>query len=644
MWGQLELWKERATMLAELVHCEEAEKKIFKPKDGLLRLCDYKSKPGVEFWRTFPVNRVLDKPALINGEKLYRLACSVGIKNMERLEMVCKDLREGADIGCRGSSRAASRSSNAPSAFEHPEHVTDAIATWVVKEFVYGPVEECEVPTDAKVNGIMCREKPDGSVRIILNMSSPTGNCVNEGIDNSQFPAEMSSTRKWLAVLGKAGRQCQIMKLDWSDAYKHLKVRKEDLGLQWFSWLGAYFAELCLIFGTSSSVGIYDRAAKTVLEVVLRISRFPEELVCQHLDDVCAAAAAGSAELSVFSKTYRSVAEQIGVKLAPLGDPDKAFEPCTAGTVLGVHYDTMTWTWSIPRDKMLRLIKQIQDTLEQSAVKQVEVWSLVGRILHYAPLVPTGRFNVNHLIKANSESTDRGHMVEMTADFKRQLFFWHLMIRVTSGLAKIPDELDKFPAWTVECYTDAAGGTLEGVGRGAGCVTGPWWAYVAWGRRINAGVKAEDGKKLSRKLSALELVGPLICVSAGSSWCRSRHVRVWVDNFGSVKIWEKGYSNQCGLCTTLVKAIGTVAAGLGCHFTIQKITRCSSTGAVLVDQLSKANFNEFRRTAGEAGWALDVAPAGVPVAILSWIAQPCVDEELGQRILAEIGGATPVLH
>jgi hypothetical protein len=90
------------------------------------------------------------------------------------------------------------------------------------------------------------------------------------------------------------------------------------------------------------------------------------------------------------------------------------------------------------------------------------------------------------------------------------------------------------PPWTRECYTDAAGGTLDGVGRGVGAVSEDWWAYIPWPRKINCGVKAADGKKLSRKLSALELVGPLLCVTAGHQFCRGRIVRVWVDNIGAV--------------------------------------------------------------------------------------------------------------
>ena len=257
------------------------------------------------------------------------------------LEIVCKDLSEGADIGCHGTARSPSVSTNAPSAFDFAPEVTDAVADWVAQGFAAGPFSPTDRPANAKVSGIMCRQKPNGSARIILNFSSPAGNCVNDGIDSKMFPTSMSSTNRWLGALERAGRGALIMKVDWAAAYKHIHVRKDDLKLQYFSWLGMDFVELMLVFGARSSAGIYDRLAKLILVLVLAYSRFPPELVCQYLDDVCAATPAGSTALKRFESAYRAVAAEVGVQLAPTDDPDKAFSPCTAGVVLGVHYDTV---------------------------------------------------------------------------------------------------------------------------------------------------------------------------------------------------------------------------------------------------------------------------------------------------------------
>jgi len=335
------------------------------------------------------------------------------------------------------------------------------------------------------------------------------------------------------------------------------------------------------------------------------------------------------------------VAAQIGVKLAPPEDKDKGFSLCKRGIVLGVEYDTEAWTWAIPGEKVARLLGQIRRALEAVAVRQDEVWSLVGRIIHYAPLVPCGRFNIDHLVRANALSEDKASLVQLPPAAKRQLEFWRLIIMVSSGFARLPD-LSILPAWTVEAFTDAAGGSPSGF-RGSGGVVADWWYFLPWSKAINCGDFAADGKRLGKKLSALELVGPLVVVAAAPELCRRQPVRVWVDNAGSVRIWEKGYSSSCGLCTTIVKAAASVAAALGCRLEVHKIRRCSSPGAVMADALSQGDFRRFRAAAAAAGQDLRPVPAVVPRAIYKWLARPVVDDDLGQRILLEMAASTALL-
>ena len=116
----------------------------------------------------------------------------------------------------------------------------------------------------------MTRPKPNGSVRIILNLSAPKGSSVNDGIDVKEYPTFMSSTTKWLKVLKKAGKHCVFLKVDWADAYKHISVSPGDTDLQWFIWMDRAFKELCLIFGAASSPGIFDEVAKIVLFIVMQ--------------------------------------------------------------------------------------------------------------------------------------------------------------------------------------------------------------------------------------------------------------------------------------------------------------------------------------------------------------------------------------
>ena len=73
---------------------------------------------------------------------------------------------------------------------------------------------------------------------------------------------------------------------------------------------------------------------------------------------------------------------------------------------------------------------------------------------------------------------------------------------------------------------------------------------------------------------------------------------IGVDNTGSVRIWEKGYSTEAGAlwpCKTAVKALSTVAAALWCRVEIRKVTWCSGTGPEMTDCLSKAKVGGWLR-------------------------------------------------
>ena len=96
-----------------------------------------------------------------------------------------------------------------------------------------------------------------------------------------------------------------------------------------------YFAELCLIFGSISSVGLYDRLARVVLHIVLAQCSILRRQVARHLDDVVAAGT--KQEVVEFYATYENVANELGVELADVSDPDKPFRPCQVGRIFGIR-------------------------------------------------------------------------------------------------------------------------------------------------------------------------------------------------------------------------------------------------------------------------------------------------------------------
>ena len=294
------------------------EQKIFKPKFNLPTLTDYSKPAPAWFWDQFPKNYVCPAKSLINGDRFRDLAVLCHYPDKDKLEAVVHRIKNGSEIGCEGKFRRASRARNSLSAFQDGRQVTDEVASWLESAFAFGPIPISEVPKTAKVSSIMTRSKPNGAVRIILNLSAPAGSSVNDGIDVDKFPTTMSSTTEWLRVLARVGKGAWMTKVDWSSAYKHFPVCEKDTDLQYFFWLGKAFKELCLIFGSASSPGLFDEGAKIYLFIVIVLAAFVRDWLVQHLDDTCAAAPAHKKDMLIrFDEACSWVAKQVGVQLAP---------------------------------------------------------------------------------------------------------------------------------------------------------------------------------------------------------------------------------------------------------------------------------------------------------------------------------------
>ena len=275
--------------------------------------------------------------------------------------------------------------------------------------------------------------------------------------------------------------------------------------------------------------------------------------------------------------------------------------------------------------------------LEQSAEHKLRfVKRIVGKLVHYRLMVPNGKFYLGQLIKVSfSESgDDMEKVVRMTEWARAEAWYWRNVMAFCGRRTRIPDPLYCLPPWTLRAHTDAAGGSRLHMGYGAGAVLGKeWWCYLPWGDSINQGRLHSDGKRLDRKMSAWELLGPLMVLTAGVELVKGKALVIPVDNQGSVSIFRKGWCTGCSLATTLALAISEVAASIDCRLEVVKIRRCSNAEASAADAISKADWSRFRLLMPGAS----PSPAKIPAALVSWVRHPVADRNLGEKILGEMG-------
>lgn len=127
----------------------------------------------------------------------------INVRNLERLlfhhpcastrRFLVSGFRYGFDIGFRGSFRTPNaRPRNLRTAVDNEALVTAAINKELVRGHTSGPFLQPPF-FDTHCSPLGSDPKPDGSVRLILDLSSPRGDSVNEGISKEEFSCSYSS-------------------------------------------------------------------------------------------------------------------------------------------------------------------------------------------------------------------------------------------------------------------------------------------------------------------------------------------------------------------------------------------------------------------------------------------------------------------
>ena len=606
---------------------------------------------GPEYWDRW-IKREYEprKGSMVDHKKVRKVAEELKFNDRTKLDHICNMLEHGAKLGVVGEGRWPSFEPNSKSIMEYGDRVADSLQTGILDGYIAGPFTKQEVeeiwPEGYKVSPIMVRLKPNGQARIIVDLSAPHGielgqgeACSpNEGLSGfKEFEiVEMSSDKKFRRALYWAGWPAEVMKMDWSIAYKHVRVHESDHCLQLVSFGGRFFVELCLTFGCGTSPTHYNIMAKLLIQLAELKSGMDPRLNCQQLDDNCTAGPEGSSILRRYRKHYRDIAEEIGVRLAPEDDPSKAFPPSTEGEILGIVYNGKDWIWRLPEGKAVRLLTMIGNTLRSGSILNQDARSLAGRINHYANMVGgrTKRCLILHLHDENKAPLAE---VVVKSQTRICLVWWLLNIRALQKVGrKIPNPDEALPSTAVTLHSDAAGGDSGKRSQGWGIVnpSNKQWARGDWPKYIREN-SWFMGKRWGRKLSLLEGFAAVMTIPVWAAEIqRAGGAAIMVDNIGFMWASQNGNSRDEHVWT-LVNCLDSLARGLGVKIKVFHTRRRTSLGDQVADDLSKGvlyKLNDY--LPGHSDITSTVSRT-----LVKWIERPMVRFELGRQILNEIEAA-----
>ena len=133
---------------------------------------------------------------------------------------------------------------------------------------------------------IVAVEKPEGSHRLILDLSSPRGGggvAINEGIDRQEFSITYSKFDDAVDIVCKLGAGTHMVKIDIKHAFRICPVKKAQWPLLCYTWQGTFFVDTRLPFGLRSSPYIFTALADLLLWILVYIAGI--RYCIHYLDD-----------------------------------------------------------------------------------------------------------------------------------------------------------------------------------------------------------------------------------------------------------------------------------------------------------------------------------------------------------------------
>ena len=93
---------------------------------------------------------------------------------------------------------------------------------------------------------------------MILDLSSPDGHCVSDGIRKDPFTAHYMKVDDVIDGIMSLGRGTLLAMFDVESAYRIIPVHPNDRYLLGMQWQGNYFVDMALTFGLRSAPYIFS--------------------------------------------------------------------------------------------------------------------------------------------------------------------------------------------------------------------------------------------------------------------------------------------------------------------------------------------------------------------------------------------------
>ena len=307
-----------------------------------------------------------------------------------------------------------------------------------------------------------------GKWRLILDLSSPEGFSVNDGIKSELCSLSYMSVDDVARRVRDLGKGTLMAKFDLNAAYRNVPVHPSNRWLLGMVREDNLYVDIVLPFGLRSAPAIFSAVTDALAFIVTDKG---VRNLDHYLDDFIVLGSPCSDDCQKGLQVALEACDKLGFPVAL----EKMVGPSTKLTFLGIEVDSMGLQLSLPEEKLRKLTELVASWRRRKGCKKRELQSLAGYLNHACKVVRPGRRFLRGVFGLLSQFKKRDHMIRLNSAFRADLEWWHAFAREQNGMAMMRGGELWGAMERVELWSDASGSWS------CGAIWDIEWLQIAWG-------------------------------------------------------------------------------------------------------------------------------------------------------------------
>ena len=348
---------------------------------------------------------------------------------------------------------------NHKGATDHPAALQEYINKERRHGAVMGPFDRIPFQTKVGISPLSTRPTQGTEERrIILDLSFPPGNSVNDGMikDNYLgFQASLTFPKvdDFAFRIFSLGKHCMMFKVDLSRYFRQLPLDPGDYSLIGYVIGGKIYFDKVLPMGMRTAPYIAQRVTNAIAYIHRQLQYF----ILNYVDDFV-----GAEEYERIWEAYTALTQLLAELRVDISK-EKLVPPTIRLEFLGITFDAEKMTMEISAEKLIDIQQELQLWLYRTKATRKEVESLIGKLQFLAKCIRAGRTFLARLIQW-IRSMKRGQDYHIPQEARKDIAWWSRCAAQFNRVSLI--WLHKEPQTDKILATDAClvgyGGTIQG--------------------------------------------------------------------------------------------------------------------------------------------------------------------------------------